>query len=487
MKIGIDFGTTFSLPATLINGYARTLLPGGAYGMPSVFYYDEKTEILIGTPAINRGNIKVNNIVRDIKMEISNTSKKTFKAGGREFSKKEIAGNIFKEIVRIAKDEIERQQLSSQNINGAVISVPAAFELREVNFIKQVAENYAGLKVLGFIKEPVAAAIAYFNAPSAEDKKTVLVYDYGGGTCDVAIVRADANSKDWYTVLASDMRRIGGRNWDKVLAEMIKRQCRAKDADIEFTKRAESNILKEAIDCKHTLSDLEKFVGPVEVGDSVFDIEITRKDFERKSFELLKETMAMVDRLINQFGGKIDYIVCVGGSSNMPQVKAAFQKNYHDIELKLFEPEKAIAFGAAIYAEHLSEENYLRDICKFSYGARYIENYEKYHDLNRLRIYNIIYKNENLPASGNSVSQKVENGQESTYIAIYESECTDDSYLPENGTYIGDIRITGLKDSKKDDETLLTITIDKSGLMQLTAVDKRTGKNFQTEIQLADY
>ena len=85
---------------------------------------------------------------------------------------------------------------------------------------------------------------------------------------------------------------------------------------------------------------MEKFVGEVEVGESVFDIEITRKDFERKTFELLKETMDMVDCLINQFGSKIDYIVCVGGSSNMPQVKAAFQKNYPDIELKFFEPEK---------------------------------------------------------------------------------------------------------------------------------------------------
>ena len=487
MKIGIDFGTTFSLPATLINGTATTLLPGGAYAIPSAFYYDEKTEILIGTPAVNRGNIKVNNIVRNIKMEISNTSKKSFKVGGREFGKKEIVGNIFKEIVRIAKDEIERKQLSSQNIDGAVISVPAAFELREVNFIKQVAEDYAGLKVLGFIKEPVAAAISYFNAPSAEDKKTILVYDCGGGTCDVAIIRSDANAKDWYTVLASDMRRIGGRDWDKVLAEMIKRQCRSEDEDIEFTKRDESNILQEAIHCKHTLSDLEKFVGEVEVGESVFDIEITRKDFERKTFELLKETMDMVDCLINQFGSKIDYIVCVGGSSNMPQVKAAFRKNYPDIELKLFEPEKAIAFGAAIYAEHLTEGNYLRDICKFSYGARYIEDYDRYHDYNRLRIYNIIYKNENLPASGNSTSWKIEDGQDSIYIAIYESECMDEKYLPEKGTYIGDIRISGLKNSQKGDETLLTMTIDKSGLMQLKAVDKRTGKNVQAEIQLEDY
>lgn len=194
----------------------------------------------------------------------------------------------------------------SQEIDGAVISVPAAFTLRELNFIRDAAQVEATLQVLSFIREPVAAAIAYFNAPSAEDEKTILVYDLGGGTCDVAIVRSDKNSSEWY------------------------------------------------------------------------------------------------------------------------------KKQEPDIELKLFEPEKAIAFGAAIYSEHLTEET------------------------------------------------------TETYIAVYESECTDYIYMPEEGTHIGEIRIRGLRDSRKDDETLLTITIDRSGLMQIKAVDKRTGKSADAEIQLKD-
>jgi len=365
--------------------------------------------------------------------------------------------------------------------------VPAAFNIRELNFIKQVAEHYAQIKVLGIIREPVAAAISYFNAPSAEDEKTILVYDLGGGTCDVAIVRSDKNSEDWYTVLESDMRRIGGRDWDKVLVEIIKCKCREVEPDIEFSKRDEEKIRKASVDAKHTLSNLEKVIGEVEVDGEVYDFEITRQEFEKHSAELLQATMKMVANLKEKFGGKIDYIVCVGGSSNMPQVKAAFQKEYPDIELKLFEPEKAIAFGAAIYAENLTQENYLRDICKFSYGAKYVENFEKYHDWNRLRIWNIIYKDEILPASGESTSNKIEDGQKNTRISIYESECTDEVYLPEDGKYIGEIRITDLEDARKGDETLLTMTIDKSGLMQLTAVDRRTGKTVNAEIHLEDY
>jgi molecular chaperone DnaK (HSP70) len=191
--------------------------------------------------------------------------------------------------------------------------------------------------------------------------------------------------------------------------------------------------------------------------------------------------------MIRKCSAKIDYIVCVGGSSNMPQVRKSFVKNYPNIDVKLFEPEKAIAFGAAIYAEHLNESQYLRDICKFSYGAKYVEDYAKYHDKSRLRIWNIIYKDSQLPASGTSSSTRLEDGDYDTYIAVFESDCTDEIYLPINGTYIGDIRITGIENGRKGDGTLLTISIDQSGLMLLKAVDKRTEKSTIAEIQLRDF
>lgn len=248
------------------------------------------------------------------------------------------------------------------------------------------------------------------------------------------------------------------------MVEIIKCKCREVEPNIEFSKRDEEKIRKTAVEVKHTLSTLEKVIGEVEVEGKVYDFEITCQEFEKHSAELLQATLKMVANLKEKFGGEIDYIVCIGGAYNMPQVQAAFQSEYPDIELKIFNPEKVIAFGAAIYAEHLNEENYLRDICKFSYVAKYVENFEKYHDWNRLRIWNIIYKDEILSASEESTSNKIEDGQKNIRISIYESECTDEVYLPEDGKYIGEIRINDLDDTRKGDETLLTMTIDKSGL-----------------------
>lgn len=187
-----------------------------------------------------------------------------------------------------------------------------------------------------------------------------------------------------------------------------------------------------ANEIKHTLSRLKKWDSDIEIDDELYDIDVTRKEFERATSSLLQETMRMVDRLIGKCATKIDYIVCVGGSSNMPQVKEAFKKTYPGIAIKLYEPEKAIAFGAAIYAEHVKEERFLHDICKFSYGAEYVQNFSKYKDYNRLRIYNIVYKGDPLPASGESKSYAIDDDETGAYIAIYESECTDKIYMPDD-------------------------------------------------------
>lgn len=491
MKIGIDFGTSFSLPAGIINGMAATLLPNGEYGIPSVFYYDSDVGVQVGEAAEDNSDFQPMNVKREIKMEIG-THADSFEADGRIFSKKEIVGYIFKEITRVARQESSRRELISQSIDGAVISVPAAFTIRELNFIRDTAQESeenggANLKVLGFIREPVAAAISYFNAPKSEDKKTILVYDLGGGTCDVAIVRSSKESNEWYKVIDSDMERIGGRDWDRVLIELVKRKYQEKSGHINFDSEAESKIRRQAIKAKHFLSDRQRARVSVNISGKTHACVITVDEFERATAEILQSTMNIVKGMMKKCSTTIDYIVCVGGSSNMPQVKKAFERIYPDIEVKIHEPDKAIAYGAAIYAEHLTEPWFLRDICKFSYGARYVVEYDTYHDKERLRIKNIIYKDEKLPASGTSLSSRIEDGNYDTYIAVYESECKDEYYMPEDGTYIGDIRIGGIEDGKEGDKTLLTISIDQSGLMQLDAIDKKTGKTANVEIQLKDF
>lgn len=491
MKIGIDFGTSFSLPAGVINGLPSTLLPNNEYGIPSVFYYDSEVNVLIGNAAEDNANYQPHNVKRDIKMEI-NSHDDSFIADGRKFTKKEIIGYIFKEIVSVALQESERRELKSQTIEGAVISVPAAFTVRELTFIREAAQlsvenGGPAVNVLGFIREPVAAAIAYFNAPNSEDEKTILVYDLGGGTCDVAIVRSDKNAKEWYTVIDSDMKRIGGRDWDEVIIRLIKQKFREQAGSISFDATAESDIRKQAIRTKHILSKQTIARVSVPIAGKNHTCVITVEEFEQATSSILQNTMNIVENMMKKCSSKVDFIVCVGGSSNMPQVRKALMQMYPNILVKLYEPEKAIAFGAAIYAEHLTETQYLRDICKFSYGVRFIENYEKYKDKNRLIILNGIIKGSQLPANYKTTGTPVEDGETSLCFAVYESECIDPIYKPDCGTEIGRVNVRNLKDSKKGDTFIVTLEIDQSGLMHVKAVEEKTEKSASADIQLKDF
>jgi len=364
-KIGIDFGTTFSLPAGLINGSPSLLLPTGEYGIPSVFYYDKEVGVQIGKAADENAVFYPNNVKRDIKMEIS-TQDDSFVSDGKIFDKRQIIGYIFKEITQVAREEMKNRELESQTIDGAVISVPAACTPRELEIIKdaaQIPESDGGacLKVLGFIREPVAAAIAYFKAPNTEDEKTILIYDLGGGTCDIAIVRSDRDTNEWYKVIDSDMKRIGGRDWDKVLIDMIKERYCQVAGDIHFDAEVEDKIRRKAIETKHILSRQNAAHASINISGQVHTCTITVKEFESGTSEMLQSTLSLVKDLVERCETSIDYIGCVGGSSNMPQVRKAFENTYPAIPVRIFNPETAIAFGAAMYAEHLTEANCLSD------------------------------------------------------------------------------------------------------------------------------
>ena len=106
MRIGIDFGTSFFLPACLINGSPARLLRAGEYAVPSVFYYDKRSGVLIGADAEKKSAYRPKNFIRDVKMEISNPDVKTFRLDGKTFSKKQIVGSILSELKRKAKEEI---------------------------------------------------------------------------------------------------------------------------------------------------------------------------------------------------------------------------------------------------------------------------------------------------------------------------------------------------------------------------------------------
>jgi len=358
MKIGIDFGTSFSLPAGMINGAPSTLLPNGEYGIPSVFYYDEEVGVQIGNAADDNADFQPANVKRDIKMEIS-THADSFVADGKAFSKKQIIGHIFREITRVSKQESSRRELVSQNIEGAVISVPAAFTLRELNFIREAAQipessGGAALKVLGFIREPVAAAIAYFNAPKAEDNRTILVYDLGGGTFDVTLIRMGKDG-ELITITTRGDHYLGGRDWDNRIEDLLYDKF-SEESGVD-TKETPETIaiirgLTEGIKKQLSAMEIVKVSAQIPEFGNVATT-ITRAEFADNTIDLIERTGDLCRAVLDEAGltkNDLTDILLVGGSTRMPQVSQFLTSLFGKKPIAHVNPDEAVALGAAIQA-----------------------------------------------------------------------------------------------------------------------------------------
>lgn len=491
MKLGIDFGTSFSLPATSYLDNNLLLLPGGKYGIPSVFYYDDWEGVLVGENAEKAGQgAEAANLKREIKLELTSS----FTADGRKFTAKEIVGYILDHVKDVALATAE-SKLINEPLEGVVISVPAAFGHNEKEIIREAAEiphSQGGpeLNVLGFIKEPVAAALAYFQA-SLADNTRILVYDLGGGTCDVAIVEADSSFREKYKVIDSDMIRIGGKDWDAKIEEYIIRELENQcEIVIGDNPGYREKIKREAISVKHAFSDKigdnyrEKVRARIEVNGRTYSIPLTKILFDELTRDLLNETIEMTKSLMERnCDSSINEIICVGGSSNMPQVQEGLRNAFPASNIQVYEPEKAIAIGASIYTQYCDgKDTFLSDIASFSYGTRCYRDYDN--DPDDYIIVNLVKKGNRLPSTKKHRFYTVRDGQQYIRFKIFESSNTMDEYdFQPWYKPIMTVALELLPDMPKGTSALLHMTLTADGIIEVIADDEK-GHTIKVQKQL---
>lgn len=481
MKLGIDFGTSFSLPATQYRGEGYILLPGGTYGIPSVFYYDSVDDLpLVGTVAEDAGQGEnSSSLIREIKMSLSSN----VKSGGKTFSGSQVAGYILAKVKEIALSTAEEKAID-ERLEGVVISVPAAFGHNEKELILQAArmpesEGGPGFNILGLVKEPVAAALAYFKA-SLADHTQILVYDLGGGTCDVAIVEADSTQAEKYRVIDADMKRIGGRDWDKRLADYIAHEIQ-KQAGINVSSNSAymERIKRAAVKVKHDFSEKiagkyrDKVSARIDIEGRTRTVQVTKTIFDELTSELFLETVKLTQQLITRNPGvNISKFICVGGSSNMPQVKEGIRSAFPDFDIRIYEPEKAIAYGASIYAESCGTGiSLLSDIAPFSYGIRTYQDYKRGYEI----IVNLIRKADRLPKTQSHYFYTLADNQPRVSFKVYESDIKEDRYdyvYDDKNEPIMDVILEIPPIYPKDTRLSVDMTLTESGIIEVTAKDE---------------
>lgn len=356
---GIDLGTTYSCIATLDRNGNPEVIRNQADAsdtLASAVFFESADNVVIGNSAKDMVETDGERVVQFVKREIGKPNARTYEFDGKTYTPVEISTLILKRL----KQMVEEQ---GGSVDDVVITCPAYFGLEERNATKKAGEM-AGMNVLNLINEPTAAALSYC-ARQFQEERTILVYDLGGGTFDVTIVKmalvmnADGNEVQKVTVVATGGNdELGGKDWDDKLFDFILQACCDENGLIPDEIEVETRqLIRSRVETtKRKLSNAESAKVKVNVNGAMTTIVINREDFENLTSDKVAQTMNYVEETLQNAGNvEIDMVLLVGGSTYMPMIRNAVEARFPG-KVQIHEPDRAVAMGAAIYANMLVEE-----------------------------------------------------------------------------------------------------------------------------------
>lgn len=349
---GIDLGTTYSCIAYVDDTNRPTVIPNmeNTKTTPSVVNFSDDNTVVVGQVAKENAVLEPENTISLVKT-LMGRQKFAIRYNDEDLSPEVVSSYILRKLVRDAEQNLNLE------IKDVVITCPAYFGSAEREATKN-AGIIAGLNVIEVINEPTAAAL-YYGCSKAEDEKTFLVYDLGGGTFDVTVMRiAEGKVEELCSFGDHD---LGGKDWDAAVMSYLKSQFEEETGeefdDNEFGRQ---DLALKAETAKQQLTQREEAKQVLDSAGTRGRVSITRETFNAITADLLTQTLDKTDEAIaatKAKGYSIDEILLVGGSTKMPQVREALMEKYA-IETKVLEPDEAVAKGAAIYAVGAYEVNF---------------------------------------------------------------------------------------------------------------------------------
>ena len=350
---GVDLGTTNSAIAHL-DEFGRPTIINNTEGMPTtpsaVLYENE--EIVVGQQA----KYAPEKTAKALLFKRSMGSTEPRDLDGQEFTPEELSAFVLQKLVKDANG------LTRSHARKVVISVPAYFGQLEKNATRQAGE-IADLEVIGIVAEPVAAALGYFADRNVAT--TALVYDLGGGTFDVTVLRAYGDTRPLEVLVTDGNQELGGADWDlrlkQLLAEKIQQQLTTNAISVEDVF-ADGDFWEDtAIECERVKSVLsQRLEASVRLmcQGKRFTVSVTRAEFEDSTSDLLAATMDTTIRVLDnlrQLHGNmgIDEVLLVGGSTRMPAVETALRLQFPETKIWSTDQDLVVAKGAAVYASAL--------------------------------------------------------------------------------------------------------------------------------------
>lgn len=478
--VGIDLGTTRSVIAYVDNHGAPHTIENreGDLTTPSAALIEDDN-VTIGKEALKARAVLPDSVAVFAKREMGKEHYSR-PINGHEYSPEMIQSLVLGKLKRDAEAKLGRP------IKQAVITVPAYFnEPKRRSTID--AAMLAGLEVLAIINEPTATAVAYGLEKHAQilGTQTVLVYDLGGGTFDVTLVRVDG--KDVKVIATDGNSMLGGLDWDRCLADWLSEAFHSRfGIDPSKSAAGQALLAQEAEDIKHSLTARKSVKVRFAFDSHILQTEITREAFEELTAHLLDRTRFTVRKLMTDAKhswDEIDQVILVGGSTRMPQVGAMVQRESSMEPNLTVSADEAIAHGAAIYAEMILGEKIksqklkghtITDVNAHNLCVLGVERETK-----RRRNHVMIARNTPLPATKTTRFETIEDDQRSVVVKVVEG---GDS-RGRHGTEIGRCRMhrlpTGMPAGSPVD---VTFSYDRDGLIRVSARIPSTGQKTSIEI-----
>jgi molecular chaperone DnaK (HSP70) len=523
---GIDLGTTYSCISYVDEHGKPVIVPNSENERitPSVVFFDGDN-VIVGNEAKANSVLYADQVVGFVKRAMGDPNF-LFEYNGKSYKPEEVSSLILRKLVSDA------EQNTGEKITDVVITCPAYFGINEREATK-IAGDIAGLNVRQIINEPTAAAISYGMAEKAE-KKVVLVYDLGGGTFDITMI--DISPESIEVICTGGDHNLGGKDWDDTVIQYLATQFQE---DTGIT----DDILEDADTCqslqlaaekaKKTLSSRDKTRIPIVYSTEKVGVELTREKFDEITENLLERTVTLTRDMLEEAKKKgyetFDEILLVGGSTRMPQVMERVKKEF-PVEPKLFDPDEAVAKGAALYGWKLSindelikrvaaetgksveeiketpqeeipeevmekaEQSFadetgltlgavksskvrVKNVCSKSFGVVAINQEEKE------MVCNLILKNTPVPVEVTQRFGTHEANQPSVDLHVMENEVSEESNPPEMSKEIGNAVMEMPSNLPAHSPIDITFKLNEEGRLEITAVEATENREVHTTIE----